>query len=153
MADKKIWKLFLILIAGATSFILLSCDVEKNINASNLVTIDGHVFFSRTKRVGVPGITVVIEKSTESSTMAVIPDIFVRTDENGRWEAKFTLSYPDGGGVMDITPQYVEESIRILMVSPETRMLDLGSGFTLQVGKTYHIWDVFLEDFVEMELQ
>jgi len=27
-------------------------------------------------------------------------------------------------------------------------MLDLGSGFTFQLGKTYHIWDVFLEDFV-----
>ena len=130
---------------------LASCSNEHNIHAANLVTVDGYVFFSRTQRVGVPDVTVVIEKSEESTTPTVIPDIIVRTDANGRWEARFTLSYPDGGGVFDIAPQFVEESMRILFVSPEARMLDLGSGFTFQLGKTYHIWDVFLEDFVRAD--
>ena len=93
------------------------------------------------------GGTVVLEKSEGSSSPSYIPDIFVRTDENGHWRARFSLSYPDGGGVFEITPMMVEESMRIIMFSPEAEIYDLGDGFTFQAGKTYHIWDVFLEDF------
>jgi hypothetical protein len=39
--------------------------------------------------------------------------------------------------------------MRILMVAPEGKMWDLGSGFTFKIGQTYHIWDIFLEDFVQ----
>ncbi len=125
----------------------LACSDEHNVNSANLVTLDGQVYRSRTQRTGVADVTVIVEKSEESTSNSVIPDIFVRTDANGRWEAKFSLSYPDGGDVADLTPVMVEESMRILMVSPEARFLDLGGGFTFQAGKTYHIWDVYLEDF------
>ena len=138
-------------LARCAAFSLLivaaACSNEHNVNSVNLVTLDGQVYRSRAQRVGVADVTVIVEKSEESSSPSVIPDIFVRTDQNGRWEAKFSLSYPDGGDVTDITPQMVEESMRILMISPSTQFLDLGSGFTFQAGKTYHIWDVFLEDF------
>ncbi|MCE5271017.1 hypothetical protein LLH00_07000 [bacterium] len=125
----------------------LACSDEHNVNSANLVTVDGQVYRSRTQRTGVADVTVIVEKSEESASNSVIPDIFVRTDANGRWEAKFSLSYPDGGDVADLTPVMVEESMRILMVSPEARFLDLGGGFTFQAGKTYHIWDVYLDDF------
>lgn len=125
----------------------LACSDEHNVNSANLVTLDGQVYRSRTQRTGVADVTVIIEKSEESSSPSIIPDIFVRTDANGRWEAKFSLSYPDGGDVADLEPVMVEESMRILMVSPEARFLELGGGFTFQAGKTYHLWDVYLEDF------
>ncbi|MBN2287997.1 MAG: hypothetical protein JXQ83_01595 [Candidatus Glassbacteria bacterium] len=124
-----------------------ACDNEHNVNAGNLVTVDGYVFQSRTQRVGVPDVTVVLEKSPDSGSPNIIPDLFIRTDENGHWRARFSLSYPDGGGVFDITSQYYEESMRIIMFSSESRIFDLGDGFTFQAGKTYQIWDVFLEDF------
>ena len=149
MAGKTLRKASLIVIAGLTGLLWSSCDTEKNVHAGNLVTVDGHVFLSRTQRSGVSNVTVILEKGKDSGTPAVIPDIIVHTDENGHWEARFTLSYPDGGDVMDITPQYVEESMRILMVAPEGKMWDLGSGFTFKIGQTYHIWDIFLEDFVQ----
>ncbi len=139
------------LLLTAAALGIVACDSHQNVNAGNLVTVNGFVFQSRTQRVGVPGVTVLIEKSEDSGTPAVIPDIFVTTDRNGRYEARFNLSYPDGGGPFDITPQYVEESMRILMVAPEGGMQDLGAGFTFQTGKTYRIWDVFLEDFGALE--
>ena len=147
MAHQNIWKAFLIALAGAGLLAFSSCDNAHNVYAGNLVTVEGYVFISRTQRTGAPDVKVIIEKSEESSTPAEIPDVIVSTDKNGRWEASFTLSYPGGAGVTDIEPQYVEESMRILMVSNENKFFDLGSGFTFQVGKTYKIWDVFLEDF------
>ena len=39
----------------------------------------------------------------------------------------------------------------IVMISSESLVYDLGEGFTFQAGKTYKIWDVFLEDFAELE--
>jgi len=147
MAYQKIWKAFLITLAGTGLLVFSSCDNAHNVHAGNLVTVEGYVFISRTQRTGAPDVKVIIEKSEESSTEAVIPDVIVSTDENGRWQARFTLSYPGGVGVTDIQPQYVEESMRILMVSNENKFLDLGAGFTFQAGKTYKIWDVFLEDF------
>lgn len=134
-------------IIAALALLSIACGNEHNVNSVNLVTVDGQVFRSRTQRVGVADVTVIVEKSAESSSPSIIPDQFTRTDVNGRWEVKFSLSYPDGGDVTDITPVYAEESMRILMVSPNGEFLDLGAGFTFQVGKTYHIWDVFLEDF------
>lgn len=134
-------------LVAALALVCMACSNEHNVNSTNLITIDGQVFRSRTQRVGVADVTVIVEKSKASSSSSVIPDIFVRTDNNGRWEAKFSLSYPDGGDVMDITPVYVEESMRILMISPSAQILDLGEGFTFQAGKTYHVWDVFLDDF------
>ena len=147
MTVKKIWKTFLICAAGAVCLVSSACDSEHNVNAGNLVTVSGQVFMSRLNRAGAPDVTVVIEKAEDSSTPSIIPDIIVRTDANGRYEARFSLSYPDGGGVFDITPVFVEQSMRILMVSSENRIFDLGAGFTFQVGKKYNIWDVFLEDF------
>ncbi len=151
MTAKNLLKFCSRLTAAAAIVWFAACENEHNLNVGNLVTVDGYVFRSRTERVGVPDIAVVLEKSEESSSPSVIPDIFVRTDEKGHWQTRFTLSYPDGGGVLDITPQYVEESVRIVMFSSESRVYDLGSGFTFQAGKTYKVWDVFLEDFVEME--
>ena len=147
MAHQHIWKAFLIALAGAGLLAFSSCDNAHNVNAGNLVTVEGYVFVSRTQRTGAPDVKVIIEKAEDSTTDAEIPDVIVNTDASGRWEARFTLSYPGGAGVTDIQPQYVEESMRILMVSNESRFLDLGSGFTFQLGKTYKIWDVFLEDF------
>jgi len=147
MTVKKIWKTFLICAAGAVCLVSSACDSEHNVNAGNLVTVSGQVFMSRLNRAGAPDVTVVIEKAEDSSTPSIIPDIIVRTDANGRYEARFSLSYPDGGGVFDITPVFVEQSMRILMVSSENRIFDLGAGSTFQVGKKYNIWDVFLEDF------
>ncbi|MBW7996648.1 MAG: hypothetical protein FVQ81_08810 [Candidatus Glassbacteria bacterium] len=87
----------------------------------------------------------------------MIPDVIVRTDENGRYEARFTLGYSTGGpegGSSGIggdpftpVPEVLEESMRILMVSPENKFFDLGSGFTFQIGKRYDIWPVFLNQF------
>jgi len=148
MRGKKLLKLCSLLLAAGAIIWTAACENEHNLNVGNLVTLDGFVFLSRAQRVPVPNILVVIEKGEDSSSPTVIPDIFARTDENGHWRARFTLSYPDGGGVFDITPAYVEESMRIIMFSPELRIYDLGSGFTFQAGKTYNIWDVFLEDFV-----
>lgn len=126
-----------------------ACENERNVNAGNLVTVDGYVFQSRTNRIGVPDVTVVIEKGEESGSAGEIADIFLRTDENGHYRTRFNLGYVDGGGgVTDITPVYVEESMRIVMFSSESKVYDLGAGFTFQIGKTYKIWDVFLEDFV-----
>lgn len=147
MVHQNIWKAFLITLAGLGLLSFPSCDNAHNVHAGNLVTVEGYVFAARTQRAGVPDVRVIIEKSEESTTEAVIPDVIVTTDENGRWEARFTLSYPGGSGVTDIQPQYVEESMRILMVSNENTFFDLGAGFTFQVGQTYKIWDVFLEDF------
>ena len=147
MTVKKSWKAFLICAAGAVCLAGPACDSEHNVNAGNLVTVSGQVFMSRLNRAGASDVTVVIEKAEDSSTPSIIPDIIVRTDANGRYEARFSLSYPDGGGVFDITPVFVEQSMRILMVSPENRIYDLGPGFTFQAGKKYNIWDVFLEDF------
>lgn len=147
MAHQNIWKAFLITLAGLGLLAFSSCDNAHNVHAGNLVTVEGYVFISRTQRTGAPDVRVILEKSEESSTPAEIPDVIVTTDNNGRWEARFTLSYPGGVGVTDIQPQYVEESMRILMVSNENKFFDLGTGFTFQVGETYKIWDVFLEDF------
>jgi len=151
MAHQKIWKAFLIALAGAALMAFSSCDNAHNVHAGNLVTVQGYVFVSRTQRTGAPDVRVIIEKAEESTTEAQIPDVIVTTDENGRWEARLTLSYPGGTGVTDIQPQYVEESMRILMVSNESAFLDLGAGFTFQAGQIYKIWDVFLEDFGALE--
>lgn len=153
MAHQNIWKAFLITLAGLGLLAFSSCDNAHNVHAGNLVTVEGYVFISRTQRTGAPDVRVILEKSEESSTPAEIPDVIVTTDNNGRWEARFTLSYPGGGGVTDIQPQYVEESMRILMVSNENKFFDLGTGFTFQVGETYKIWDVFLEDFGAPEIK
>jgi hypothetical protein len=135
------------LLALAAAAWSAACSNDHNVNsAANLITVDGQVFLSRTQRVGVADVTVILEKSDVSTSKTVLPDIMVRTDANGRWEAKFSLGYT-GAGVTDIAPVVLEESMRILMVSPETLTNDLGAGFTFQAGKTYHIWDVFLEDF------
>ena len=125
-----------------------ACENEHNVNTGNLVTVDGYVFQSRVNRVGVPDVTVVIEKGEESGSAGEIADIFLRTDQNGHYRARFSLGFVDGGGgVVNITPVYVEESMRIVMFSSESLVYDLGSGFTFQLGNTYKIWDVFLEDF------
>ncbi|MEA2064001.1 MAG: hypothetical protein U9P14_09915 [Gemmatimonadota bacterium] len=155
MREKKLTGMrFQLCLAAAALLLGLSCDNEHNVNAGNLVTVGGYVFQSRTQRVGVSDVTVVIEKGEESSTANTIPDQFVRTDENGHWSIQFTLSYVDGtGSVVGITPGYIEESMRIVMFSSESRMYDLGAGFTFQVGKTYNIWDVFLEDFTAVEIK
>lgn len=151
MTGKDLFKFCFSLVAASAIAWFAACDSEHNVNVGNLVTVDGYVFRSRTERVGVPDITVLIEKSEESTSPNIIPDIFVRTDENGHWRARFTLGYLDGGGVMNITPAYYEESMRIVMISSEYRVFDLGSGFGFQAGKTYNFWDVFLEDFISME--
>ncbi len=147
----------------------VSCDNEQGVNAGNLVTVAGYVYQSAEVRVGVADVTVVIEKSEESSSATILPDILVRTDENGRYEARFTLGYttggsavtggssgqsgtqqPSGGDPFTPVPQIIEESMRILMVSPESKFFDLGSGFTFQSGKRYDIWPVFLTDFGQL---
>ena len=153
------------MLVAATLLTLLagSCDNERNVNAGNLITVSGYVFQSQDVRVGVADITVVIEKSEESSSSTILPDIIVHTDQNGRYEARFTLGYAVEGGTTGGTdgsssgtttgdpytpiPQVLEESMRILMVSPENKFFDLGSGFTFQAGKKYDIWPVFLSDF------
>lgn len=154
------------MLVAATLLTLLagSCDNEHNVNAGNLITVSGYVFQSPDVRVGVADITVVIEKSEESSSPTILPDIIVHTDQNGRYEARFTLGYAvedgttggtTGGSSTSVTnndpytpiPQVLEESMRILMVSPENNFFDLGSGFTFQAGKKYDIWPVFLSDF------
>lgn len=148
---------------AATLLTLLagSCDNERNVNAGNLITVSGYVFQSAEVRVGVADVTVVIEKSEESSSPTVLPDIIVHTDANGRYEARFTLGYSTAGGSTSgegssggtsgdpytPIPQVIEESMRILMVSPEGKFFDLGSGFTFQIGKKYDIWPVFLNQF------
>jgi hypothetical protein len=140
------------LMAAIAFFWFAACENEHTVNVGNLVTVDGYVFQSRTNRVGVPDVTVVIEKGEESGSGGEIADIFLRTDQNGHYNARFSLGYVDvGGGVTDITPVYVEESMRIVMLSSEALVFDLGAGFTFQTGKTYKIWDVFLEDFTEAE--
>jgi hypothetical protein len=137
---------------AATLLTLLagSCDNERNVHAGNLVTVSGYVFQSPDVRVGVPDVTVVIEKSEESTSTTVIPDIIVHTDQNGRYEARFTLGYSTAGEGADPytpVPEMLEESMRILMVSPANQYFDLGSGFTFQVGKKYDIWPVYLNQF------
>ncbi len=142
-----------------------SCDNEQGVHAGNLVTVVGYVYQSAEVRVGVADVTVVIEKSEESGSATIVPDIIVHTDENGRYEARFTLGYATGDGATSggssgdggeqstggdpytPVPQILEESMRILMVSPENKFLDLGSGFSFQIGKQYDIWPVFLSDF------
>ena len=136
---------------------------ERNVNAGNLITVSGYVFQSQDIHVGVADVTVVIEKSEESSSSTILPDIIVHTDQNGRYEARFTLGYAvegdntsgTGSSSTSVTnsdpytpvPLVIEESMRILMVSPENKFFDLGSGFTFQAGKKYNIWPVFLSDF------
>lgn len=134
-----------------------SCDNEQGVHAGNLVTVSGYVYQSAEIRVGVADVTVVIEKSEESSSSTIIPDIIVHTDQNGRYEARFTLGYTTGGSEdesggdpMTPVPLILEESMRILMVSPESKFFDLGSGFTFQIGKRYDIWPVFLSDFGQL---
>ena len=143
-----------------------SCDNEQGVHAGNLVTVAGYVYQSAEVRVGVADVTVVIEKSEESGSATIIPDIIVHTDANGRYEARFTLGYTTGGDASATggssgesggqstggdpftpVPQVIEESMRILMVSPENKFFDLGSGFTFQAGERYDIWPVFLSDF------
>ena len=145
---------------AATLLALLagSCDNERNVNAGNLVTVSGYVFQSPELQVGVADITVVIEKSEESSSQTVLPDIIVHTDKNGRYETSFTLGYSspesgESGGSSSSgdpytpVPEVLEESMRILMVSPDNKFFDLGSGFTFQIGKKYDIWPVYLTQF------
>ena len=162
----------LVLTAMLLSLLAVSCDNERNVHAGNLVTVAGYVYQSAEVRVGVADVTVVIEKSEESSSATIVPDIIVRTDENGRYEASFTLGYSSGGsdgsssgssgedggttgGSDPFTPVpiVIEESMRILMVSPENRFYDLGSGFTFQTGKHYDIWPVFLNEFGTQETE
>jgi hypothetical protein len=156
----------LVMAALLLPLLATSCDNEQGVHAGNLVTVAGYVYQSAEVRVGVADVTVVIEKSDESSSATIVPDILVHTDENGRYEARFTLGYSTGGGDASSggssgdgggqssggdpftpVPQIIEESMRILMVSPENKFFDLGSGFTFQVGKHYDIWPVFLNDF------
>ncbi|MFH1071770.1 MAG: hypothetical protein V1794_19285 [Candidatus Glassbacteria bacterium] len=141
----------LALCAMIGTFAATACDNEHNVNAGNLVTLSGYVFKSRYNRVGVADVTVHVEKSPESGSPTAIPDFQVRTDAKGRWEVRFTLSYTSGNSPLEVVPQFIEESMRILMVSPENKFLDLGSGFSVQAGKIYNIWDVFLEDFVSAQ--
>ena len=148
------------------SLLAVSCDNEQGVHAGNLVTVAGYVYQSPEVRVGVADVTVVIEKGEESGSATIIPDIIVHTDANGRYEARFTLGYTTGAGETPSggssgesggqstggdpftpVPQILEESMRILMVSPENKFFDLGSGFTFQTGKHYDIWPVFLNDF------
>lgn len=128
-----------------------ACSNEHNVNSGNLVTMSGFVFQSRTNKVPVPGVTVIVEKSEESSSAAIIPDQFTVTDENGRWEVKYSLGYLSTGneGVIPVEPEpiWIEESMRIIMFSPEGRVYDLGAGFSVQLGENYDLWDVFLSDF------
>ena len=138
----------LALAALVASFAATACDNERNVNAGNLVTVTGYVFQSRINRVGVADVTVHVEKAEDSSSPNPIPDQQVRTDAKGRWEVRFSLSYAISGSPVEVVPYFLEESMRILMVSPENKFYDLGSGFTFQVGKSYSIWDVYLEDFV-----
>lgn len=169
----RIGRTALMLAATLIALLAGSCDNEHNVNAGNLITVTGYVFQSPDVRVGVPDVTVVIEKSEESSSQTVLPDIIVHTDANGRYEARFTLGYSTGGtdggtsssgtsgttsGTSGTTggdpytpiPQMIEESIRILMVSPEGDFFDLGSGFTFQTGQRYDIWPVYLNQFGEL---
>lgn len=145
-------KTLLALPALIASFAAGACDNERNVNAGNLVTVSGYVFQSRINRVGVVDVTVHVEKAEDSSSPNAIPDQQVRTDANGRWEVRFSLSYVSGGGTFEVVPNFIEESMRILMVSPENKFFDLGSGFSFQAGKSYNIWDVYLEDFVGAQL-
>ncbi len=166
----RIGRVTLVLAAVLLPLLAGSCDNERNVNAGNLVTVTGYVYQSSEVRVGVADVTVVIEKSEESSSATIIPDIIVHTDQNGRYEARFTLGYTTGGSAVTggssgqsgtqqpagggdpftPVPQVLEESMRILMVSPESKFFDLGSGFTFQSGKRYDIWPVFLTDFGQL---
>jgi hypothetical protein len=164
----RIGRTALMLAAALLTLLAGSCDNERNVNAGNLITVSGYVYQSPDVRVGVADVTVVIEKSEESSSATILPDIIVRTDQNGRYEARFTLGYSTGGGdtggdtggstggtsgtgdPFTPVPLVIEESVRILMVSPENKYYDLGSGFTFQAGQKYDIWPVFLNQFGEM---
>lgn len=161
----RIGRTALVLAALLLPLLATSCDNEQGVHAGNLVTVAGYVYQSAEVRVGVADVTVVIEKGEESGSATIIPDIIVHTDENGRYEARFTLGYTggtdgasggtsgesdgqsSGGDPFTPVPQVLEESMRILMVSPENKFFDLGSGFTFQIGKHYDIWPVFLNDF------
>jgi len=149
MTGKDLLKFCFSLIAASAIVWLAACDNEHNVNVGNLVTVEGFVFQSRTNRIGVADVLVIIEAGEEASSF--VSDVFVRTDENGHWQARFTLGYTDGGGVMNITPQYQEGNMRIIMYSSEYRIFDLGFGYSFQVGKTYKVEEVFLEDFTTME--
>ena len=128
-----------------------SCSNEHNVNSGNLVTMSGFVFQSRTNKVPVPGVTVIVEKSEESSSESIIPDQFTITDESGRWEVKYSLGYLSTGDEdvipVDPEPVWIEESMRIIMFTSDGLVYDLGSGFSVQVGENYDLWDVFLTDF------
>lgn len=167
----RIGRTALVLAALLLPLLATSCDNEQGVHAGNLVTVAGYVFQSPEVRVGVGDVTVVIEKGEESGSATIIPDIIVHTDENGRYEASFTLGYtssdagstggtsdesggqPTGGDPFTPIPQVLEESMRILMVSPENKFFDLGSGFTFQIGKHYDIWPVFMSDFGQQAAQ
>ena len=149
MTEKKLLKLCSRLMVAAAIVWFAACENEHNLNVGNLVTVEGFVFQSRTNRVGVADVLVVIEAIEEESSL--VSDVFVRTDEKGHWQARFSLGYPDGGGVMDITPQYIEGNMRIILYSSEYRVFDLGAGYSFQAGKTYKVEEVFLEDFTEAD--
>ena len=110
-------------VAALVSIIFFgACSNDHNVNSGNLVTMSGFVFQSRTNKVPVPGVTVLVEKSSESSSAAIIPDQFTVTDESGRWEVKYSLSYLSTGDEKAIPvepiPIWMEESMRIIMFSP-----------------------------------
>lgn len=149
MTGKDLFKFRFCLVAAAAIAWFAACDNEHNVNVGNLVTVEGFVFQSRTNRIGEADVLVVIE-AAEGST-SFVSDVFVRTDENGHWQARFTLGYAEGGGVTDITPQYMEGNMRIILYSSEYRVFDLGFGYSFQAGKSYKVEDVFLEDFITVE--
>jgi hypothetical protein len=149
------------MVAALAVLISAACDwndPDEIQNSSNFAVVRAQFFASRSNRVPVPGVRLIVESDPDSDVPYRGPDVVAISGEDGVATAEvftgFTEQQQQGGGPitgppnpLELPPPLFFGDAAVTLIYQGAILGLVGGGLTLGNGRLYDLGTVFLDDF------